>query len=133
MNQQGSFDVTSLAPTSDTAEVTIFDPRTRKDTDIVITVCGRDSARYKEVIRRQLNRRTKHLGRRLALTLSAEEVEQEALDLLVECTVSWRNVVMNGSELTCTPANVRLLYQTVPIIREQVDEAIADRTLFLPR
>lgn len=127
------FDATSLAPASDTTEVVIYDPRTRRDTDIVIVVYGRDSKKYKDAIRQQVNRRTKHVGRRIALSISAEEIEQEGLDLLVTCTAGWRGVLFDGKELPYSPDNARMLYERVPIIREQVDEAIADRNLFLGR
>lgn len=128
------FDVGTLAPVSDTTDVTIYDPRTRKDTDVVITVYGRDSKIYRDTIRTQVNRRTRQVGRRISsVTISAEEMEEEALILLVKCTKDWRGVVMDGKELPFSPENARMLYEKVPVIREQVDEAIGDRNLFLGR
>lgn len=128
------FDVGQLAPASETTDVTIFDPRTRKDTDIVITVYGRDSKIYKDTIRTQVNRRTRQIGRRIStFSVSAEEMEEEALTLLVKCTKGWRGVILDGQEFPFSPANARTLYERVPVIREQVDEAIGDRNLFLSR
>jgi hypothetical protein len=127
------FDAMALSPNTETTEVVIFDPKTRKDTDIVITVYGRDSKVYKQAIRAQVNRRAKNPTRRMALSMTAEDVENETLDLLCSCTAGWRGVLWDGKPLPFSGENARLLYERVPIIREQVDEAIADRNLFLPR
>jgi len=48
-----------------------------------------------------------------------EELEDEALELIVACTVSW-----TGLELDCTPENARKVYADFPLIRTQVEDAV---------
>lgn len=136
------FDAASLAPSTDAVEVEIYNPRTKSGTGIYVTVLGKDSDVYRDTQRAQQNRRFKHLGRSRAggLQLTAEEIENEALELLVTCTKSWRSVddgksspvvELSGKALEYSPANVRALYTEVPVIREQVDDAIHDRSTFM--
>lgn len=129
-----SFDVASLAPSGETTEVIIINPMTNRETDMAVVVYGRDSAIYKEALRAQIDRRLRSPGRRVQLTtMTAAEIEAESIDLLVKCTVSWRNVVWKGQPIACTPENVRMVYEAVPTVREQIDEAIGDRTRFMRR
>jgi hypothetical protein len=73
----------------------------------------------------------KQLGRRNQLHLTAEEMDNETLDILVKCTLSWEHIVVSAARPPCTAENVRNLYRTYPWIREQVDEFIGDRSNFL--
>ena len=126
MEQQPQFDLADLSPAADTVEVEVFDPRTRRGTGIFITV-----ARKK--LREQINRRFKQMGRRIAVQMTAEENEAEALELLVHVTTAWRNVTFKGVALDLNDANARMLYEQVPVIREQVEDAINDRGNFMRR
>lgn len=133
MTQDTKFDLADLSPAADTVEVEVFDPRTRRGTGIFITVASKDSDRYKKKLREQINRRFKQMGRRIAVQMTAEENEAEALELLVVVTTAWRGVVYKGTELELSEANARMLYENVPVIREQVEDAINDRGNFMRR
>jgi hypothetical protein len=126
----GSFDAMAFAPVSDTTVVEIYDPRSKKNTGIKITVYGRDSETYKSVQRRQQNRRFKTLGRARGLQLTAEEVEGEALELLVACTKDWENLDWEGQPLTFNATNCRMVYDKIAVIREQVEDGINERGNF---
>lgn len=121
------------------AEITICHPKTNLPLDITITVCGSDSETFRKISRKQLNRRleqsNKARGRQVQMT--AEELEAEALDVLVACTKSWATgsrpeiELEPGEWLPCTPENVRKVYEELPWLREQIDQAIGDRSNFL--
>lgn len=116
-------------------ELQLKDPRTEAPLDITITVLGADSDAYQETLRDLLRRRQREANksRRVKLLLTPDEQEQDATELLVSVTRSWKNLEIDGKGLDCTPANARMLYSSRRWrwIREQVDAAIADRSNFL--
>jgi len=123
----------SIADDAD-AEIEIYDPRTKSGTGIFITVHSKDSEKARAIVRSQMNRRFKNMGRRNGgVSLTAEELEVESLDTLIGCTKSWRGMFWNGSEMPCTAENARFIYTQAPPIREQVDDAVNDRALFTKR
>jgi hypothetical protein len=127
------FDAASLMPDSDSCEVQIKNLLTKKPTGIFITVLSKDSETYRDVQKAQANVRFKQFGKRNSSSLTAEELEEESIQVLVSCTKAWRNMVYNGEELECTADNVRKIYENIPMIREQVDDAIHDRGNFKKR
>jgi hypothetical protein len=102
------------------------------DQPVTITVLGQDSKIYEREHHRITGQRIG--SRRRALNGSpevSEKAEQEAIDLLAACTVSWENIALNGSPLECTWQNARDLYMQFKWIREQVDAFIHDRSEYL--
>jgi len=120
--------------------VSIRHPKTNLPLDITITVCGTDSETFKNIQRKQLNRRMERAqrSRNNKVNVTAEESEAEGLDLLVACTKAWATgerpeIEFNADEwLPCTPENVRRIYEELPWMKEQVDQEIGDRANFLP-
>jgi len=99
---------------------------------VTITLMGADSNLFTSARHQMLTKRLKkQLGRRNQLHLTAEEMDNETLDILVKCTLSWEHIVVSAARPPCTAENVRNLYRTYPWIREQVDEFIGDRSNFL--
>ena len=99
---------------------------------VTVNLVGSDSKEYMKITHQIQNRRLgKRLGRGSRVKTTAEEIEADALELLVTSTKTWKHIILDGAELPCTPDNARKLYQRFPWIREQVDEFIADRTNFL--
>lgn len=104
-----------------------------------VTVCGTDSDTYKKIQRKQLNRRLEisQRSRNNKVNMTAEEIESESLDMLVACTKAWHTgerpeLEMNPGEwLPCTPDNVRLVYDALPWLKEQIDQEMGDRSNFL--
>lgn len=94
---------------------------------LTLTLAGRDSERYRRLERAATNRRLKSARRG---TVTAEEIEAEALDMLVGCTLAWSGIVIDGQALDCTPENVRRAYTRLPWLREQADAFVADRGNF---
>lgn len=119
------------------AVIEIYHPKTNLALGITVTVCGTDSDTYKKIQRKQLNRRLEQQSRNRKMQMTAEELEAEALDVLVACTKAWATgqtaaIELNPDEwLDCTPENVRRVYEELPWLKEQVDQAIGDRSNFL--
>ena len=113
-----------------TTEVEIYD-NAGAATGIVITVYSSESDIALTTKRKALDRRIAKMQRRGSKsTLKAEELEAEAMELRVACTKAWRDLSYNGEVLDCTDENKRMIYSRVSRIRDQVDEAIADVSLF---
>lgn len=125
-------DLDSKTASNAGAWIDIFHPVTKENTGMQILVAGTDSDRYRSVLHAHQNRRVQAFSRGQPLRLSAEEQENERLDLLVSCTLGWKGVSEDGSTpLEFSPENARRVYVDFPAIREQVDMAIADRSLFM--
>lgn len=132
-------DLTSLNTTkacNDGADVEIRHPVTNVPLGMTIRVLGRDSDTFKEHTRDLLNTRLRReamatkRGKDADLR-TVEVIEKENVDLLVVCTLGWKNVSYNGQELAFDETNVRKVYKEFPWIYDQVNEAIGTLELFL--
>jgi hypothetical protein len=95
---------------------------------ITITLMGADSEKAKKRQRAEVNKRLKS-GRNNKIT--AEELEENGVNLLALCTLSWSGIKLDGQLLECTAENAAMLYQRTPWLREQVDAFVGDRGNFL--
>jgi len=107
-------------------EETSFDP------PVYITVVGVDSERYQKA---QLDLRNKQFKKmqkrnRLRFEMTAEETEENAVELLAKCILGWENIEWEGKELPYSYENTKKLLG-VPWIREQVDMFVGDRANFI--
>jgi hypothetical protein len=128
-----AFDLAQLSP-AESAVVEIYHPVSKVNIGISITVASTDSEAFRKASQAQQNKRLKQMtrGRRGAGTaLTAEEMEEESLDLLASCTLGWEGVNYGTDPLPFSKEAARNLYRKHAFIREQVDEAMADRSLFL--
>jgi len=134
------------------ARVPIVHPVTKDPIGIFITVLGKHSSTFRELVRERINKRvrTEALAARRGKPLdprTAEEIEREALEMLVACTVGWETEIYNengdivevkptillGSQhVTFSIPNALNLYTRILWMREQVDEAIGDLENFIP-
>ena len=97
-----------------------------------ITVAGIDSDIYISARRKITDASLKRISKGKHVKKTSSQIDEENIDLLVKCTIGWRGFVGDDeSEYKCTAENARKLYMENPWISEQVDEAIADRTLFI--
>lgn len=94
-----------------------------------IKLVGKDSKEYRKAQRAITERRLK--SRSKANRFDADSLEQEAIDLLVACTLEWEGFAEDGKELEFKPVNVRKVYSAHPWIKEQVDEFVDDRGNFM--
>jgi hypothetical protein len=94
-----------------------------------VQLVGKDSKQYRDAQRKITERRLK--SRSKANRFDADAMEQEAIDVLVACTVGWEGFAEEGKDLEFKPANIRRVYDTHPWIKEQVDEFVDDRGNFM--
>lgn len=110
------------------AWLTVLHPTTGLETTTRLRLLSPDSERYRAIDNSIKNASMQAAARRGRL--SAEELADSGMRLLVECTTGWEGVVFDGQELEFTSANVRTVYTDFPFIREQADRFLADRRNF---
>lgn len=118
-------------------ELQLTHPKTGAALPIWITVLGADSQAYQDALNEQRRRYIKAAAKNNKVTLSPEEMQANALELLISSTRTWRgasgsSILLGGEKLAPSPVNFRKIYTGFVWIREQVDAAIADRANFLP-
>lgn len=64
--------------------------------------------------------------------LDFDQKEQATVEILMACTIDWKNLTDGGVEVECTEENKRALYtnKDLKFIRTQVDEFVGDATSF---
>jgi hypothetical protein len=113
------------------ATLEITHPATGVGTGIKITVCSPDSDHYQKLVRRNQNKVLQFMSRNKgSKAIPAELVEENNLDVLVGCVLSWQDVAWGSTALECTEENVRMLYAKLPFIKEQVNEFVGERAHF---
>ena len=122
-------DLDVVAAANRGADVELVHPITREPLDATITILGRDSDEYRAAISEQARKRAQSRNKG---AISFAEADDGAMEILVACTIGWDGIVENGDPIQFSLAEARRIYKKYPWIREQVDEALADRALFLP-
>lgn len=124
------------------ATIPILHPISKEPIGINITVLGKHSATFRELVRERINKRMKQesMASRRGKQLeprTAEEVERDALEMLVACTLGWNSgegknyITFKGNKLEFNPVNALTVYSGLIWLREQVDEAIGDLENFI--
>ena len=99
---------------------------------VVITLIGQDSKSVQKLVHKITNRklaRTFKRGR--GISIKAEQIDTDALEILATCTKAWEGIVVDGEKLQCTFENAKKVYERFPWLREQVDDFTTDRANFL--
>lgn len=118
------------------AEFELKHPVTMEPMGAFIGILGKDSDTFRSAFRKKVNARlareamAKKRGKD-ADAPTVEDSEADGMDLLVACTTGWRGLLENGTPLEFSETAARKLYTQAPWIRLQVDEAIADLSLFM--
>lgn len=127
--ENAAFDLASLdtvALCEQGAELELTHPATGKPLGVYLILAGVDSTVWRKAT---VALAEKRLGRRGKV--SAEDIQVGGLEILARCTLAWRNVVVDGQEMPCTPENARALYERFPWIFEQADRFASDRGSYL--
>ena len=98
-----------------------------------ITVIGADSESYQEQLRALQQKTVSRMFKKSRLMNAREEGDNDAIELLVTATRSWRDIELDGQPLAFSADAARKLYRRFEWVREQVAGAIQDRANFLPR
>jgi hypothetical protein len=130
------FDLSSIDTIADAnkgAAIELFHPTTGVDLGITVYVLGKDSDKFRQVQATQGRKRTQKLQKTgFRIGISADDIEQDAIELLAAVTTGWENMVMGGKELPFSTENAEVVYTKYPWIREQIDGAVGDRSRFTP-
>ena len=65
------------------------------------------------------------------LVLTAASLEEDSIETLADCTVSWDGIMVDGECPECNRENAAKLYSRFPWLREQADTFVATRSNFL--
>ena len=125
-----TFDLASLDTSSASergASLDVLHPTTGEKLGIAITLAGADSPTYVQAQRAMVNRRIRARGKQV----TAEQVEDDAVDLIASCVLGWSGVLVDGKALECTKANAKELLARFPWIKEQCSEFMGERANFL--
>lgn len=117
-------------------ELALVHPVTKAPVGAFITVVGKDSKTFDDFVKRQSNDRLRKQFQNQrrgkdADAPTVEQIETDAISLLVACTTAFRDVTYKGAVLTFSEDNARLLYTEQKWVRAQVDEAIGDIENFM--
>ena len=133
-------DLSTLEPTPDSVPVQLRHPTTNelmfddatgspdKSKPVTVSIVGMDSEQFRTRHRAIINRRL-NAGKKAKIT--AEEIEAESIDTIAACITGWQYVGLDKKALDFSKANAKVLLTRLPWLREQLDEAIADRANFL--
>lgn len=136
------------------AKIPILHPISKEPIGIFVTILGKHSTTFRELVRERINKRIQQesLAAKRGKILdprTAEQVEQEALEMLVACTIGWEteiyegegkerkiketkpSILFDGQDLPFNPQNGLLVYSRMIWLREQVDNAIGDLENFI--
>ena len=99
-----------------------------------ILLIGEDSKEYQSIDHEQNNIRLRNVakgGRRLKNLALSEDVKDGNIFKMIKCTKGWENMIVDGVDLECTPANARIAYERFNWIREQAWDHVHDRSNYL--
>ncbi len=112
-------------------------PATKAGLGCGVMIVGKDSAIFREHVRKSANEKLRknavnNRRGKEAETPTIEKIEEDAIDLLVACTTGFfGEIVIDGDAQSFSPENVRKFYARFPDVRAQVDEAIGDVENFI--
>lgn len=113
------------------AELEVLDPVTGEPVGVYITLAGADSAVHRKaatnVSKRRLNGQKGFRNR----GWDPEKMQEESIEILATCTLSWKGVLVDGAPLPCSRDNAIKMYTRFPWLREQVEAFISDRSEYL--
>lgn len=101
---------------------------------VSIKVLGPDSGKYRTLSRAQIRKRLakRAAGQTEVTDADMDENDHDAMEILAGCTVGWAGVLDKaGAAIPCTFENAMKLYENYPVVREQVDFFLSERSNFL--
>jgi hypothetical protein len=128
------FDLSDLKPKSDTITVDLLhpgtgDPLASEKSKMQIILYAPHTKEYKQVVHEQQNKRLERLRSKKKNFVSAEDIENLALEMVVKVTKEW-DILLNGEVPKLTVDKVKEIYTEYPFIVEQINEAIDDYNSF---
>jgi len=128
-------DISDFIPTVDTVDIELKSPidfQVMANTDgspMTITMYLPHSKVYKEVRHAQTNKRIQESQKKNRKPVTAQDIEEETLELLVKTTAKW-NITWKGGQPDFTEVLAREIYSLAPFIPEQLFEGVAEAEVF---
>jgi hypothetical protein len=112
------------------AEMVVMHPTTGEPTDTVIVLRGQDSKEYRQKVKELRQRAMKQQGGN-----PIDTAEEHAMQTRIACTVTWKNVELNGKSLEFSVDNALSFYGNPGLswLVQQIDTFMRDRSNFLPQ
>lgn len=135
--KKGGFDLKSLETLEDQKATMVpehpvtYEPLEGPGGPVEIKLAGPDSEIHKKATRAIQARMLKQLGKKRTKDLTPEEVERVNMKTAVACTLDWKNVEWQEETLDPTDENIKMVYENVGWLYDQVNEFINDRANFL--
>lgn len=109
------------------SDLVVKHPVTGEDTDIIISLYGKDSKHYRDLWQGTLKLAAESKSK------GKVNFESEALDIYIMCTKDWINVELDGKPLKCTKDNVKKIYEdeNYAWLHEQVITFMENRANFI--
>lgn len=131
-----NFDTSALA--NEGVEIELQDPRLNTGMGIFFTVLGQDSDAYRRRTLERSNARLRMGARAGRPAITAEELEEESLDLLSVCVKGWRLTKEAQEKYTFdggpwpafSPETAKALLKRFRFVRDQISAAVQDQSLF---
>lgn len=124
----------------DSTEYELKNPKTEEGTGIFITLAGPEHEKRRAAAFAAQRRTRKQLAKvkgegvwRALAESDPEEEEEQLTDSLVVCTLSWRNLELDGQPYEFSAENARKLYTDPRLawVRRQVRAALDDANIFI--
>lgn len=100
-------------------------------TDASVCLYGSDSRVYNQAMLAAARSKLEKMRAAGQVSLDPSDAEAEQDDILVACVKDWKGVQLAGAFLSCTPANVRMMFARFPWLREQCSKFLHQRTNYL--
>ncbi len=108
-------------------DVAITHPGTGEPLGITVTVAGPDSDRQRKARAVITNDRIEKRIRKA----TADRLDEEALTMTCAAIIGWDGVIVDGKAVEFNPCNASILLKRFPFIRDQIDAAVGDRSVFI--
>lgn len=106
--------------------------RTEAGDPVTITLLGVDSDKYQRAEAKVADARLKDSMRSGGRSgLKTSDLNESRIHLLALCTLAWHGITEGGEPLPCSEQNVKRVYEDFPLIRNQVNAFINDRSNYL--
>lgn len=113
------------------AEVELLHPVTGEGLGSFVSILGTDSDRYKERMNKLRNKRIEAAKKAETIDMTAEDLDQQNVDLLVACTTGFRDLVLDGEPVVFSATIAQQMYTRFSWMRDQIDREIGNRANFL--
>ena len=124
-----SFDTRTRA--NEGVEIELLSLKTGRGSGSFIKVIGTDSDKFIDLSTQRARAMSELMAQSPNGEIDRKDMVRFTVDLLVGCTLGWRGLESDGKPLEFSPANARMLYESFPAIRQQINEATAERKNFL--